>query len=73
FLDPPYRDSEDVSPAGLVRRYLSRVVPHAESTVLVLHHARKITFVLASDDPWRIMDRREFGTNAVTFFERRSP
>ena len=69
FLDPPYADSDDTSGGGLVRRYLSRLAATGGAgTHVVLHHRTSIRFVLEGEQNWRIVDRREFGSNGVTFF-----
>lgn len=69
FLDPPYRDSADVSARGPVRRYLARLAElDAEPPVIVLHHFAKIRFALEANDVWCIADVRRFGSNAVTVF-----
>jgi 16S rRNA (guanine966-N2)-methyltransferase len=71
FLDPPYRDSEDTSSAGAIGRYLSRLGERDDSMPLVvLHHRAGIRFVMGTDDPWRVVDRRTLGSSAVTFFAR---
>jgi len=71
FLDPPYRDSVDVSAKGPVRRYLARLAERSEGTPLVLlHHHVRVRFEASVDQPWRVTDVRVYGTNAVTCFER---
>ncbi len=79
FLDPPYRDCEDTSERGEVRRLLGRhallngrgtdhpEAPAAERLV-VLHHPAGIQFTLAENDRWRVVEERRIGSNAVTFF-----
>ncbi len=69
FLDPPYRDSEDVSDKGSVRLFLARFVELEDNNpVVVLHHSAKVAFSAGPCDRWRIVDRRTFGTSSVTFF-----
>ncbi|MCH7595696.1 MAG: 16S rRNA (guanine(966)-N(2))-methyltransferase RsmD [Planctomycetes bacterium] len=69
FLDPPYRDSADSTPDGLVRQYLRRVADAGSGRPLVvLHHDGKVRFDLTPDDPWRIVDERRIGSNRVTVF-----
>jgi 16S rRNA (guanine(966)-N(2))-methyltransferase RsmD len=71
FLDPPYRDSEDVSPIGEVSRFLHRLAEDADNRPLViLHHFSKVRFSLDADNPWSIGDERTIGSSAVTFFLR---
>ncbi len=69
LVDPPYRDSMDTSPAGPVRRYLTRLGEHDESRPLVVvHHSAKVRFTMDPNDSWRVADERTIGSNAVTFF-----
>lgn len=71
FLDPPYRDSDDASARGSVRRYLARLSERSDRTSLVLlHHSVRVSFEASVDQPWRVTDARVYGTNVVTFFER---
>lgn len=71
LLDPPYRDSEDASEDGIVRRYLGRVGELDENRpLIVLHHQATVRFEAGATDLWRIVDQRSFGTNTVTFFAR---
>ena len=69
FLDPPYRDCEDTTQRGEVRRFLYRLgdAPAVERLV-VLHHPAGTRFVLTENDPWRVVEERRIGSNAVTFF-----
>ncbi len=81
FLDPPYRDCEDTTDRGKVRRFLGKLgdapaaghchggasVGHA-ARLVVLHHPADTQFVLTQDDPWRVDEKRRIGSNAVTFF-----
>jgi len=70
FLDPPYRDCEDTTERGKVRRFLRQLgdAP-AVGPLVVLHHPTGTRFVLAEDDPWQVVEERCIGSNAVTFFE----
>ncbi|UCC31244.1 MAG: 16S rRNA (guanine(966)-N(2))-methyltransferase RsmD, partial [Phycisphaerales bacterium] len=71
FLDPPYRDSEDTSSQGAVRRYLARLGELEDNTPLVvLHHGARVCFETEPTEPWRVMDRRTLGGNSVTLFAR---
>ena len=65
FLDPPYRDCEDTSDRGAVRRFLGRL---GGDCLVALHHPAGRPFVLADDGPWRVVEERRVGSNAVTFF-----
>lgn len=71
FLDPPYRDSEDSSPRGLVAQFLARVSQEDDNRPLVvLHHPRTSRFGDDLSPPWTIVDHRIFGSNGVTLFAR---
>jgi 16S rRNA G966 N2-methylase RsmD len=71
FLDPPYRDSEDSSDRGAVRRYLARLGELEENKPLVvLHHSAGVRFESGPGDVWRVVDQRTFGTSSVSFFTR---
>jgi 16S rRNA (guanine(966)-N(2))-methyltransferase RsmD len=69
FLDPPYRDSQDTSPKGLVLRYLNRLAARCEKELIViLHHRPTFSFSAPPDSRWQVSDIRSFGTNGVTTF-----
>lgn len=71
FLDPPYRDSQDTSENGAVRRYLARMGrPDDDKPLVVLHHSVTARYEAQATDLWRIVDQRTFGTNSITFFVR---
>ena len=71
LLDPPYGDSLDPSNRGAVRGYLRRLgMGGHRQPLVVLHHPAKVHFVMAVDDPWRVIHERCFGTHAVTLFAR---
>jgi 16S rRNA (guanine966-N2)-methyltransferase len=71
FLDPPYADSEDSSPGGVVSQYLARLAPvGSEGPLVVLHHAAGVRFDCGEGDWWRTLDRRIFGTHSVSFLGR---
>jgi 16S rRNA (guanine(966)-N(2))-methyltransferase RsmD len=71
LLDPPYRETQDASTKGAVRRYLARIAKHDDNRPLVvLHHAARIRFKLEPEDEWHVADTRTFGSNAVTVFSR---
>jgi len=83
FLDPPYRDSRDSSPAGLVWRFLNRLADATDHRLetgatfsgnwpmlVVLHHERRVIYPQKPCPGWFTSDRRNFGTSAVTFIER---
>ena len=69
LLDPPYRDSADVSASGRVREYLCRLNEREDNRPLVvLHHEAKRRFDPDIHDSWRVFDERRFGRNRVTFY-----
>jgi len=71
FLDPPYRDSQDVSEKGPVMRYLATLADRpGPSPLVVLHHAERIRYETPVEHPWNVADVRTYGTNAITFFKR---
>jgi len=82
FLDPPYRDTQDLTAGGPVRRFLGRwsdsprqaqaqaQLERATRLLVVFHHPATAALELPADDPWTVVDRRTFGTNGVTFLSR---
>ncbi len=69
FLDPPYRDCEDTTEFGEVRRFLrQQAVVSAEDCLIVLHHSARTKFELTEADLWQVVEERRIGSNAVTFF-----
>ena len=82
FLDPPYADSEDATPQGLVACYLRDICTDGDADrvadkvgkggdkVAVLHHRRKVTFGPDPVGGWQVVDRRSIGSNGVTYFGR---
>jgi 16S rRNA (guanine966-N2)-methyltransferase len=70
FLDPPYRDSRDLSATGPVPTFLRRAVQALgrELPMIVWHHPARVA---ATQDhvpaPWMLVDQRVLGTSAVTF------
>lgn len=70
FLDPPYRDSQDVSETGRVRSCLKTLGRVADRRpIVVLHHEAKVRYALPPNDVWRIADHRISGSNGLTIFE----
>lgn len=68
FLDPPYRDSHDATASGAVRRYLGRLAQMCDPAPLaVFHHQATVTFELSEQEAFQVLERRTFGTNAITF------
>lgn len=71
LLDPPYRDSAEPAAQGAVARFLARLGGYgATETLVVLHHERPVAYELDAGGPWRIRDRREYGSNSITLFLR---
>ena len=71
FLDPPYRDSEDVSETGKVGYFLSGLARHEQhDALIVLHHPSNDQFSDRISDCWRVEDARTLGTNSITLFAR---
>lgn len=71
LLDPPYKDTEDRTDQGAVKQYLRRLAEVQNvDTLVVLHHQAPKQLEFDSDGPWRVLDFRIFGTNAVTMIAR---
>lgn len=71
LLDPPYRNSAEFGAAGAVARFFNSLgAQPVTETVVVLHHERPVTYELAPDGPWRVLDRRAYGSHSITFFLR---
>lgn len=71
LLDPPYRDSEDSTASGPVRRFLGELAAHSAPGVLVvLHHHVKTIYAEDERDGWRMADRRVYGSSVLTLWAR---
>lgn len=71
LLDPPYRDSQDSSEQGAVRRYLTRLQSSEDcAPLVVLHHRAGVRYDEDTGSGWRIVDQRTMGSNAITLFEK---
>ena len=68
FLDPPYRESLDSSPAGRVCEFLSHLPGAPNGTLVVLHHSATVDWVRAVPPGWSVADARHIGTNGITIF-----
>lgn len=68
FLDPPYADSNDSSPAGAVYKYLERLAGNGTDPLVVIHHNARVRYAAPLPGSWKVMKHRTFGTNAVTYF-----
>lgn len=67
FVDPPYVDSNDLSPSGRVAKFVHDLIQRkAGPMVIVLHH-RKQGIELAPPSGSTLIDYRTYGSNAVTF------
>jgi len=72
FVDPPYRQSADISPAGMVPRLFRRLADDdavSEAVMVVCRHDHKVT--LPEEMAGFVQfDRRRYRQMAVTFYER---
>jgi 16S rRNA (guanine966-N2)-methyltransferase len=66
FVDPPYADTEDVLPASPLGRLLARLSKHITRDGIVLVRTRRSTVLAECYSGLRTLDRREWGTMAVT-------
>lgn len=68
FLDPPYRDALDTTAQGRVPVFLGKLAEDSGvSCLVVLHHPAAVEFSPQAGDRWRVVERRTFGSNGVTF------
>lgn len=73
FLDPPYRLSEDVAPNSVMGRLLGKLgasVPVAPDALAFWRHDAAVTLPPALPGGWASMDRRVWGTMAITLLAR---
>lgn len=71
LLDPPYEDTMDTSDKGAVKQYLGKLAETRNAdTLVVLHHQAPNEWEFDSEDPWRVLGYRTFGTNAITMIAR---
>ncbi len=71
FVDPPYADAEDVSPAGRLprlMRQLARATPPESEAILVLHHPHPVAYSTVDAGAWQVMDERRYGSAGITLF-----
>ena len=76
FLDPPYRLSEDVSKDSVMGRVLARVgthVPVEPDALLLWRHADSCMLPKSVPGDWETVDRRSWGTMAMTMFQKSGP
>lgn len=70
FVDPPYRDARDTTPAGKVSGLLERIMGAdllSDDVVIVLHHERSVDYEPVAGRPWAVARRREYGSTAISF------
>ncbi len=74
FLDPPYADARDTSPRSRVCTMLNDLYRASWATVdttIVLHHEDDVVFTPTERSPWRVFDRRSYGSTAISFIDHR--
>ena len=70
FLDPPYSLSADASAASMLADLLCPLICRIERHAnVIVRHARK-TVLLDSYQSLRLIDRREYGSMALSFLEK---
>lgn len=70
LVDPPYADTRDCGPRGRTARLLRRLVhgPHlTDEAIIILHHQKAVRFEPTPTDRWTVVDRREYGSTAISF------
>ena len=75
FLDPPYRLSEDFAPNSVMGRLLEKLgatVPIAPDALACWRHDTALTLPPELPGGWASMDRRVWGTMAITLLARTS-
>jgi 16S rRNA (guanine966-N2)-methyltransferase len=73
FLDPPYRLSHEYSTGTLLDRVIQRLgrnIPVAADALLVWRHDRHDELPDLLGDGWRQVERRDWGTMAITLYQR---
>lgn len=73
FVDPPYRLSEDVSENSVMARVACRLgsqVLVEPDALLLWRHADSCMLPDVVPGEWKAVDRRSWGTMAITMFER---
>lgn len=76
FLDPPYRLSEEMSPPSVMGRLLQRLgatIPVAPDALAYWRHDAALALPSELPGGWASMDRRGWGTMAITVLMRSSP
>ncbi len=70
FVDPPYAEFRDASPAGRVYRLLNDLFRASwanANTIITLHHEKNVLLHAEDSCVWKIEDHRVYGSAAVTF------
>jgi 16S rRNA (guanine966-N2)-methyltransferase len=71
FLDPPYAHQENAKGAGPLERFLDRCCETDDNRpIIVFHHPKRMRIAECPANDWRATERKEFGTNAVTYLMR---
>lgn len=74
FIDPPFRLSERVEPNSVMGRIIAGFgarIPVEPDTLLLWRHDASCRLPDLLPGGWRAADRRSWGTNAITLYERR--
>ncbi len=66
FVDPPYADTEDVLPDSPLGKLLTRLSEYITHDGIVLIRTRRSTVLAEQYSRLKTLDRREWGTMAVT-------
>jgi 16S rRNA (guanine966-N2)-methyltransferase len=66
FVDPPYADTEDVLPASPFGKLITRLCDYVTRDGIVLVRTRRPTILDERYGKLRTLERREWGTMAVT-------
>jgi 16S rRNA (guanine966-N2)-methyltransferase len=70
FVDPPYADARDMSPAGRVPRLLNDLYLATWAggdSLIVLHHEDRVQPDAGSGSAWCVRDRRVYSSTGITF------
>jgi 16S rRNA (guanine966-N2)-methyltransferase len=66
FVDPPYADTENILPASPLGKLLTRLSGLLMKNGIVLVRTRRSTVLIERYNGLRVLDRRQWGTMAVT-------
>jgi 16S rRNA (guanine966-N2)-methyltransferase len=73
FVDPPYRLSEDLSPASVMGRVVARIgkeIRTEPDAIVAWRHDESCRLPTTLPNGWVTIDRRTWGSNAITMFSR---